>query len=541
VRKFGSWNAGRRGLRRGAGTLILSAALAPTGFASSLGAQVVPIGGEIAIRPPGPSEEYLEVSSDRLGGWGVAWDYRDPDDGREGEGRMRLFDRNGDFVSGTLRDFEWRYPTIGLDGAGNSVVIGLKWHPELGGYELGASCVDYAGRPRGAAVRVDTGNISPGTRVPYLPDVAVDTDGTFVAAWQENPQVAGVEASVFFRRFDAECRALGDVQSLGSVGTVGRRTPKVARRQGGGFALVWLEGPGSGFPRLVAQLFDRQGNALAPEFVVADNSRSIDLVDVIAAPSGDLAVSWRSGHQGSSGASLLARVFSDVGSPVGSQLTLRDSAAEWFFDLRLAIVSGSFFAVWRESGLHPSTTSIHGRAFRSTAPLGDTLLIRPSGSGPDLRDVSVAGLTGAEFVVTWSTTYFESTPTRLVAQRYAILQPAPACVESSTALCLGGSRFRVTVEWRDFQGSRGYGHTRSLTDDSGLFWFFDDANLELLVKVVDGCAEFSRHWFFAAATTNVEYTLRVTDTYTGRSRSYFNRPGVSSPAITDTDAFSTCP
>jgi hypothetical protein len=39
---------------------------------------------------------------------------------------------------------------------------------------------------------------------------------------------------------------------------------------------------------------------------------------------------------------------------------------------------------------------------------------------------------------------------------------------------------------------------------------------------------------------NLEYTLHVTGIATGRSRSYFNRLGESSPATTDTDAFATC-
>ena len=39
---------------------------------------------------------------------------------------------------------------------------------------------------------------------------------------------------------------------------------------------------------------------------------------------------------------------------------------------------------------------------------------------------------------------------------------------------------------------------------------------------------------------NVEYTLEVTDTLTGAVRTYFNPLGISSPAITDIDAFESC-
>ncbi len=43
----------------------------------------------------------------------------------------------------------------------------------------------------------------------------------------------------------------------------------------------------------------------------------------------------------------------------------------------------------------------------------------------------------------------------------------------------------------------------------------------------------------AAATTDVEYTLRVTDTDTGVFREYFNPLGNAAPALVDT--FETCP
>lgn len=77
--------------------------------------------------------------------------------------------------------------------------------------------------------------------------------------------------------------------------------------------------------------------------------------------------------------------------------------------------------------------------------------------------------------------------------------------------------------------------------DSGLFWFFSASNWELLVKVLDGCSLNGHFWVFSAATTNVEYTLRVTDTRTGEVKVYLNPLGVAADAITDTGAFATCP
>ena len=121
-------------------------------------------------------------------------------------------------------------------------------------------------------------------------------------------------------------------------------------------------------------------------------------------------------------------------------------------------------------------------------------------------------------------------------------EPTKACTGSDQALCLTDSRFQVTVDWRNAGGGTGtVVHLPVIADDSGLFWFFFSDNWEMLVKVLDGCTINDRFWVFAAATTDVEYTLRVTDTETGQTRSYFNPLGVASAAITDIDAFSTCP
>jgi len=116
-----------------------------------------------------------------------------------------------------------------------------------------------------------------------------------------------------------------------------------------------------------------------------------------------------------------------------------------------------------------------------------------------------------------------------------------ACTAGPNVLCLGGGRFQAEVTWKDFQGNTGKGSlVPGASDASGLFWFFAPDNWELLVKVIDGCALNGHHWVFAAATTNVEYTLKVTDTRTGEVATWTNPLGRSSPAVTDTDALGGC-
>jgi photosystem II stability/assembly factor-like uncharacterized protein len=117
----------------------------------------------------------------------------------------------------------------------------------------------------------------------------------------------------------------------------------------------------------------------------------------------------------------------------------------------------------------------------------------------------------------------------------------PACTTSDQAWCARFGRYLLTVDWKDPLGNEGRA-TKVVTgsEDSGLFYFFDRNNWELLVKVLDGCGINQRHWLFAAGTTDVEYRLRVEDRWTGQIRHYFNPAGQAAAAITDTDAFAGC-
>ena len=115
-----------------------------------------------------------------------------------------------------------------------------------------------------------------------------------------------------------------------------------------------------------------------------------------------------------------------------------------------------------------------------------------------------------------------------------------SCEPSLTQMCLSDGRFHVEVDWRDYDNNTGSGQVVTAgTPDSGLFWFFNSSNWEMLVKVLDACDTNGRFWMLAAATTDVEYTLRVTDTETGVFREYFNPLGTAAPAMVDT--FETCP
>jgi len=124
--------------------------------------------------------------------------------------------------------------------------------------------------------------------------------------------------------------------------------------------------------------------------------------------------------------------------------------------------------------------------------------------------------------------------------------PAPpaaadsGCDGGDDALCVQNGRFRVEALWRTSDGQSGRGHAVALSADSGYFWFFDPANIELVTKVLDACADFDRFWVFAGGLTNVDVELRVTDAETGLVRTYRNPLDQAFRPLQDASAFDSC-
>jgi len=112
-----------------------------------------------------------------------------------------------------------------------------------------------------------------------------------------------------------------------------------------------------------------------------------------------------------------------------------------------------------------------------------------------------------------------------------------SCSPDPMTLCVDGGRFRVAVDWQQTPLTPPLSaQAVPLTDDTGYFWFFGSANVELVVKVLDGRADNGHFWVFYGALSDIEYTLTVTDTLTGEVRAYHNPPGNLASGA-DTTAF----
>jgi len=141
-----------------------------------------------------------------------------------------------------------------------------------------------------------------------------------------------------------------------------------------------------------------------------------------------------------------------------------------------------------------------------------------------------------EVTLTVSGAGAESTASRVFLVEAA--DPAGTCEPDPETVCLQDSRYQVRATWQSPDGDvRPARAAHAGTNDSGLLWFHDAENWEVLIKVLDGCAKNGHMWVYGGSTTDLGFLIRITDTVTGASREYRNEPGTPATAIADTTVF----
>ena len=116
--------------------------------------------------------------------------------------------------------------------------------------------------------------------------------------------------------------------------------------------------------------------------------------------------------------------------------------------------------------------------------------------------------------------------------------PIAECVPDATTLCLNDGRFRVRARFATAADEDSAPATGThLTGDTGYFTFFDPENIEIVLKVLDGCVLNDRYWLYATGLTDVEVELEVADPVTQRRRVITNPLGELFQPVANNQAF----
>ncbi len=182
---------------------------------------------------------------------------------------------------------------------------------------------------------------------------------------------------------------------------------------------------------------------------------------------------------------------------------------------------------------------------------GDTLTITHTWSGPGLLffdagtgDFGSAGNCGGAYETIGTSSPLDVQVRGTFGIEVDQADQTTACIKSDTVLCIsdkpGDFRFQLTVDFAHAGGATRSGQA-SLgtlgTTRGGSFWFFSQDNPEILVKVLNACANGNKFWVFATAGTNVGFNLHVLDTVTSATKTYSNPDNVAAVPVQDTSAF----
>jgi hypothetical protein len=373
------------------------------------------------------------------------------------------------------------------------------------------------------------------------PDVTTDPSGGFLVVWRDSGNLAlGLADTVRAQRFDVRGGRVGNEIEVGSGGS----SVRVASSPTGDFLVTWIAAAGSlDFESDVwARRLASSGQPLGPAVLVNEQGgQRLDGYNSTPTPvlhsDGGFSVVWTTevfyGHGGTQG--LFARRYGPDGTPAAIVPLGGITAASLGFSTAAATLpSGETLLIWTEYDRPDDLNAgLLGRLFDSSwQPLGDE--IRVNSYTPDLQtEPAVAVDSSGGIVAVWSSGVEYSPVIPLpghgegtqdgsffgvFSQRFTV----SGCASGPDQLCLGG-RFKVEVRFTSpWTGRPEAGHAVPLTGDTGGFWFFDDANVELVIKTLDGRARNGHFWVFAGALSDVEYDITVTDTVTGRVKTYHN-------------------
>jgi len=348
--------------------------------------------------------------------------------------------------------------------------------------------------------------------------VAADGYGRFLVTWK-------ADGRIHFRAFD-ETGALPLVSNLTAAN---RHQVDVGL---GGETVLVLEIAQS----IALQRYDRHGapvGALAPLTLDVPSHRP----DVAVAADGRFVVVWQaeSGNR-LTGKDVFGQVFDASGVPEGAVFRVNTSSAGDQTRPRVdANDSGDFAVTWVDDREGRVLVRFFGASGEAVS--GDVEVASVGGLGkPTEPRVAVADDDDTTVLFSLAEGAGSSIRIRTFGPRMGVGD----CRADEEHVCLGGGRFRVSASWKDRTGIKAPGAGSALTADTGTFWFLDPANVELVIKTLDGCGVNQHRWVFAAGLTDVEVTLQVDDTVTGDSRTYLNREGRSFVPVRDPRAFAEC-
>ncbi len=374
-------------------------------FGRRLDSTGAPLGAEFQVNAFTSGYQLLgKAASDAAGNFVVAWiDYQNST--ASYEIRARRFNstgvpQGGDIVVNTYTTGVQSRPAVAMSSTGNFVVV---WEsgPDFGSGQVGQDGSDFGvfgqrfnavGAPQGSEFQVNQFTTSYQAR----PRIAMEGAGDFLVVWNsdQDAQIGAIMA----RRYDAAGAPVGSEFQVNTTESGAQYLPDVALDSTGKAIVAWQSflQDGSG-PSVYAQRLDASGNKLGPEFNVNTFTTGFQgRPRVAVAPDNGFAIVWHSAGQDDPSAAskfgVFGQYFDPTGRRAGAELPINAFTTDNQQSPHVAAgTNGMFVTVWESNLQDGSSYGIETRAAGFPAGRPAEVDARASGGPSNVNGVLEVG------------------------------------------------------------------------------------------------------------------------------------------------------
>lgn len=461
-----------------------------------------PFGPSVGVSqdPPcsGCTSTFPDVATNQAGEFVVVWQEDEPLDGSGAGVFGRRFNREGiplgpAFGLATFTLGDQLHPAVTMDGQGNFVAVWMGGYVES--FDILARRFDQNGLPLGPEFVVNEETHDAQT----FPDVSGDLYGNWVVAWESVNVPLDAYREIWVRAFRPDGTPAGDdvhVNPDPSDDALEDFGQQVSLSDSGTFTVAWTT--------YFADA-NRAEDTRAARFVMP----CVEDASTACLDDGRFQVRalWHAASRG-------------YGTARVRESTDETAILTFFGDDTLEIVAKVL-----------DGCGTNGRFWVYAAGLTDvetTLLVTDTTTGAVWSNVNPNGTVHPAILDTGAIDGCGVNAATSVDAAPASPNPATSKIAGllgEHGLSLARGRYEITATFTAPGEATGSATPVPLSDSSGAFWFFGEENLELVVKLVDVCAELGEDWFYVAGLTNLEVELTVLDVASGEERRYRNPQG----------------
>lgn len=289
-------------------------------------------------------------------------------------------------------------PAVAMDASGNGIMVWVSDGQDGKQEGIFARQFDANGN-LGSEFQVNSTTNNAQTN----PTVAMNADGTFVIAW-EDETLDQDGSGIFAQRYSADAAKLGTEFRVNTTLEDDQSDPAIAIDGLGNFMITWVSNKqDTDNDGVYAQRYDSNGNLVGSEFLVNTTVEDAQRNPAIAMnASGDTIVVWESSAQDGDGRGIYGQRYDSEGVAVGTEFLINTETSDNQDNPSVAIDSlGNIIVTWESTGQDGSGSGIYAQRYDSQGnPDGPEFRVNSVNDGNQTNPVVDVDATG-NFIIAW--------------------------------------------------------------------------------------------------------------------------------------------